>query len=202
MHYQDYILLRIYLGPTPFQSLSLVTTVNWGATGKSDRFLDSQSRRKRSDTAIGVGYLSTIKYDETIKVNSVTIWIRYEVFWFIKRDSTPSTAISKANSLFCPSRIPISRDRLGFSPAYTSSFWNTQGFTASTAEAMITAGNTRSANIPILKLAPREKKNRIKKKSRRGFKLSAINKAIGRAARVTPAMKAPISCDRPKAWAN
>jgi hypothetical protein len=63
---------------------------------------------------------------------------------------------------------------LGFSPAYTSSFWDTQGFTASTAEAMITAGNTRSANIPILKLAPREKKNRIKKKSRRGFKLSAI----------------------------
>ena len=31
MHYQDYI-FRIYLGPTPFQSLSLLTTVNWGAT--------------------------------------------------------------------------------------------------------------------------------------------------------------------------
>jgi hypothetical protein len=28
---QSYI-LRIYLGPTPFQSLSLLTTVNWGAT--------------------------------------------------------------------------------------------------------------------------------------------------------------------------
>jgi hypothetical protein len=50
-----------------------VTMVSWGATGKSDRLLDSQSRRRRSDTAIGVGYLSTIKYDETIKVNSVTI---------------------------------------------------------------------------------------------------------------------------------
>jgi putative PIN family toxin of toxin-antitoxin system len=31
MQYQDYI-LRIYLGPTPFQPLSLLTTVNWGAT--------------------------------------------------------------------------------------------------------------------------------------------------------------------------
>jgi hypothetical protein len=31
MQYQDYI-LRIYLGPTPFQSLSSLTTVNWGAT--------------------------------------------------------------------------------------------------------------------------------------------------------------------------
>ena len=31
MRYQDYI-FRIYLGPTPFQSLSLLTTVNWGAT--------------------------------------------------------------------------------------------------------------------------------------------------------------------------
>jgi DNA invertase Pin-like site-specific DNA recombinase len=31
MQYQSYI-LRIYLGPTPFQSLSLLTTVNWGAT--------------------------------------------------------------------------------------------------------------------------------------------------------------------------
>ena len=31
MQYQNYI-LRTYLGPTPFQSLSLLTTVNWGAT--------------------------------------------------------------------------------------------------------------------------------------------------------------------------
>jgi hypothetical protein len=31
MQYQSYI-LRIYLGPTPFQPLLLLTTVNWGAT--------------------------------------------------------------------------------------------------------------------------------------------------------------------------
>jgi hypothetical protein len=31
MQCQDYI-SRVYLGPTPFQSLSLLTTVNWGAT--------------------------------------------------------------------------------------------------------------------------------------------------------------------------
>src|ERR687896_1153853 len=31
MQYQSYI-LRIYLGPTPFQPLPLLTTVNWGAT--------------------------------------------------------------------------------------------------------------------------------------------------------------------------
>jgi transposase len=36
MPYQSYI-LRIYLGPTPFQSLSLLTTVNWGATARSWR---------------------------------------------------------------------------------------------------------------------------------------------------------------------
>jgi type IV pilus assembly protein PilY1 len=35
MQYQSYI-LRIYLGPTPFQPLSLLTTVNWGATTLAD----------------------------------------------------------------------------------------------------------------------------------------------------------------------
>jgi uncharacterized protein YjbI with pentapeptide repeats len=38
MQYQDYI-LRIYLGPTPFQSLSSLTTVNWGATAQQDEAL-------------------------------------------------------------------------------------------------------------------------------------------------------------------
>jgi hypothetical protein len=45
MQYQSYI-LRIYLGPIPFQSLSLLTTVNWGATStllqtKNGGFRDS-----------------------------------------------------------------------------------------------------------------------------------------------------------------
>jgi hypothetical protein len=38
---QSYI-LRIYLGPTPFQSLSLLTTVNWGATTSFAFSLNSQ----------------------------------------------------------------------------------------------------------------------------------------------------------------
>jgi hypothetical protein len=39
---QSYI-LRIYLGPTPFQSLSLLTTVNWGATLGTDQTLYSET---------------------------------------------------------------------------------------------------------------------------------------------------------------
>ena len=44
---------------------------------------------------------------------------------------------------------------------------------------------------------PSEKKNSIKKKSLRGFKLRAIYCAIGLVARDIPAIKAPISLDRP-----
>ena len=44
-----------------------------------------------------------------------------------------------------------------------------------------------------LKLAPMVKKNRIKKKSLRGFRLIAMYCAIGLFARLIPAIKAPIS---------
>ena len=54
----------------------------------------------------------------------------------------------------------------------------------------------------MLKPAPREKKNIIRKKSRSGFNLSVINNAIGLDASVTPAIKAPISCDKPIKFAN
>ena len=56
--------------------------------------------------------------------------------------------------------------------------------------------------MEILNPAPREKKNIIRKKSRSGFNLSVINNAIGLDANVTPAMKAPISCDKPIKCAN
>ena len=49
----------------------------------------------------------------------------------------------------------------------------------------------------ILKVAPKAKKKIIRKKSRIGFNLSTINNAMGLEASVTPAIKAPISWDRP-----
>ena len=45
----------------------------------------------------------------------------------------------------------------------------------------------------MAKPAPREKKNMIRKKSRRGLRLSAMNVDIGPEASDTPAMNAPIS---------
>ena len=53
-----------------------------------------------------------------------------------------------------------------------------------------------------LKLAPIEKKNNTKKKSLMGFKLIAIYWLIGLEAKLTPAIKAPISADNPMLWAN
>ena len=53
------------------------------------------------------------------------------------------------------------------------------GLTTSTKAANKTAGIITSPSTPRLKPAPIEKKNRIRKKSRRGFKLIAINWAIG-----------------------
>ena len=48
-----------------------------------------------------------------------------------------------------------------------------------------------------LKLAPMEKKNNTKKKSLIGFKLIAMYWLMGLDARLTPAIKAPISAERP-----
>ena len=53
-----------------------------------------------------------------------------------------------------------------------------------------------------LKRAPIEKKNKIKKKSRRGFRLSAMYCAIGLVAMVMPAINAPISADSPQLAAS
>ena len=63
------------------------------------------------------------------------------------------------------------------------------------------ASNTAGINIcptaTMLKPAPSEKKKMIRKKSRSGLSFSVINRAMGLEARVTPAIKAPISRDRP-----
>ena len=46
-------------------------------------------------------------------------------------------------------------------------------------------GSTRTS-VSRLKLAPSEKKNKIRKKSRNGFRLSAMNSDIGLVASATP----------------
>ena len=66
---------------------------------------------------------------------------------------------------------------------------------AQTASAV--AGSMIVEMMSRLKLAPSEKKNSTRKKSRNGFSFMVINRAMGLAARVMPAMNAPISRDSP-----
>ena len=55
------------------------------------------------------------------------------------------------------------------------------------------AASQMSGNTPRLKPAPRATKKMIRKKSRSGLRLSAMNSAIGLRASDTPAINAPIS---------
>ena len=68
--------------------------------------------------------------------------------------------------------------------------------------ASTSAGNIICGISDRSKPPPREKKNRIKKKSRNGLRLSAIYCAMGLVAIEMPAIKAPISRDRPMLSAN
>ena len=58
-------------------------------------------------------------------------------------------------------------------------------------------GSNERSNPP-----PSEKKNSIKKKSLNGFKFKAMYWAIGLVAKEIPAIKAPISLDKPITSAN
>ena len=62
----------------------------------------------------------------------------------------------------------------------------------------IQAGIKTCAMVLKLKVAPTAKKNITKKKSRKGFKLSAMYKEMGLDAKATPAIKAPMSSDNPR----
>jgi hypothetical protein len=50
---QSYI-LRIYLGPTPFQSLSLLTTVNWGATEQAETLVKYSRAVRYIQSGLGI----------------------------------------------------------------------------------------------------------------------------------------------------
>ena len=105
---------------------------------------------------------------------------------------------SNENSLACPKRTPTSLETARDSPRQRSNQENIMGLHTSTKALKIKEGIRTLLTYDKSKLAPMEKKNIIKKKSRSGFKLSAIYNAMGLAASATPAMKAPISSDRPK----
>ena len=67
------------------------------------------------------------------------------------------------------------------------------GFPNSTNNASSTAGTRTSPTTSIRKPAPSAKKNITRKKSRNGFRFSAIYRAMGLVATATPATNAPIS---------
>ena len=111
----------------------------------------------------------------------------------MKLASTASTAMRKENSLICPSLKPTSRAMARFSLAWANSFANTRGLRVRAQAANRLAGSRISPITSMLKEAPREKKKVIRKKSRKGFKRSVMNRAMGLDANTTPAMNAPIS---------
>ena len=107
---------------------------------------------------------------------------------------------SRENSLACPRRHPISQDVSRDSPCHASSQRNTAGFASSMAPPRHSAGQATVASTEGSMAAPTEKKNRIRKKSRRGRRVSAMNCAMGELASDTPAMIAPTSKDMPTRW--
>ena len=109
--------------------------------------------------------------------------------------------MSSENSLFCPSLKPTLQAKSLCSSIPCSSDRKITGLSAVIITASISAGSKISASSVRSNLAPKAKKNKIKKKSLNGFKLIAIYCEIGLVASVMPAIKAPISADRPTAWA-
>ncbi len=110
-------------------------------------------------------------------------------------ESIATTDINSENSLICPRRIPIDVERFSDSPMRSSSQRNTGGLSSRATAHNTSAGRITGADIPRSIRAPSEKKNRIRKKSLNGFRLSETNSATGADASDTPAMKAPISAE-------
>ena len=79
----------------------------------------------------------------------------------------------------------------------TKSLTKTNGFTSNTTAASIAAGTSTSSSRWRSSPAPSMKKKIIRKKSRSGFRFSAMKSEIRLEARATPATNAPISCDSP-----
>src|SRR4051812_17414306 len=96
-------------------------------------------------------------------------------------------ATKSENSLACPNRKPTSFATLSFSLERSNNHLKHKGFKQSISSDNKQAGTTIWVANPKLKVAPTEKKNMTRKKSRKGFKLSAIKSEIGLAAKATPA---------------
>ena len=151
---------------------------------------------------MGVGYFKTTTYDETINVKIVVACIKLDATSDISLVLSAILATNNENSLACPSRIPTSFDTDFFSPALDNKNLKHKGLNTSMSEASISAGITIWAASPKLNVAPTAKKNITKKKSRSGFKLSAIKSEMGLDASDTPATNAPISSDKPQCTAS
>ena len=112
-----------------------------------------------------------------------------------------ATVVTKReNSLACPRRQPTSHDVSRDSPCHARSQRKTGGFNTSMAPPRHSAGHTTFASTAGSMAAPTEKKKRIRKKSRKGRRVSVMNCAMGELASATPAMMAPTSRDMPTRW--
>jgi hypothetical protein len=83
MQHQSYI-LRIYLGPIPFQPLSLLTTVNWGATMPPE-----MGRNKCLVGAFMVDYVRWL--NRTLKINKLTM----AKYGFVSQEGSARTAVTQ-----------------------------------------------------------------------------------------------------------
>ena len=101
-------------------------------------------------------------------------WIVRDAISLMTPDCVATKAISSENSLICPSRNPASQASLFLSLNLRNKNRNTIGLMVNTRAASTMAGQIISENSEILNWAPREKKNKIRKKSLSGFNLSAI----------------------------
>lgn len=102
-------------------------------------------------------------YDETRKVTIAAPWITKEATSPITPDCVATKAISKENSLICPSLNPASQAKLSLSLNFLSRKRKTIGFRVNAKTANNNAGQIISLSSEILNCAPSEKKKSMRK---------------------------------------
>ena len=132
------------------------------------------------------------------KVKMAVAWITWLASSPISPKEAAKYAIKSENSLTWPSLKPTSQlvERSSLRPL--SKNLKTVGLMSMDKIARTKAGQITSPSKSKLKLAPIEKKNRMRKKSLSGFKCVAMYCEIGEVASATPATNAPISADKPR----
>lgn len=130
-------------------------------------------------------------------VRTVVISIKLNTLCVMNPYSRSAKPINSENSEDWPNRMPASLERDLFSSLHCNNLLKYIGLRMT----YITDNRRAKGNRPKVKerfiLAPSEKKNSKRKKSRNGFNLSDINSDTGCLANTTPAIKAPISKDKP-----